>query len=506
MTSRPGSEQPESEPSAPSAPDSPSTPGGTAVERIIERFGGIRPMAHKLDMPVTTVQGWKKRGAIPLSRHADLRTAAAKFSLALDDADLEAATPAEDRSTAPTIITIAPIPAGETYLADDPGLTGLQGPVTAPVVESTLADAGPDPLPETPIIERVTPAYASATTETEAERPGSGAATTVSVVALLIGVAALSAPWWGPAVPGWPGSAPAATSAADSGLRAQFQQVSDRLAKLEQRSAPAAGSAPVDLSAITARLDALEKRPSPTATATAPDPAALKALADRLGALEARPAGDAVLAADVAALRQQVTALAQPAEAKPEAKPDPTAGLQALVLAAGQLRGALAGSGPFPGEVQAVKALGSTDAALTAALDAVAPYAAKGIPTLPQLADRLEREAGAIVRAEQKGEGSGWVHQITGTLSTLVTVRRQGGDVVGNTADAVVARAQAALGRNDLKAAAGEIAALQGPAAQAAAGWVGEAKARLAADGAGQQLTSRAIALLSAASSGKVTP
>lgn len=32
---------------------------------IIKRFGGIRPMANKIDIPVTTVQGWKKRDTIP---------------------------------------------------------------------------------------------------------------------------------------------------------------------------------------------------------------------------------------------------------------------------------------------------------------------------------------------------------------------------------------------------------------------------------------------------------
>jgi hypothetical protein len=44
---------------------------------IIECFGGIRPMATKLEVPVTTVQGWKKRAAIPIARKA-LITKAAK--------------------------------------------------------------------------------------------------------------------------------------------------------------------------------------------------------------------------------------------------------------------------------------------------------------------------------------------------------------------------------------------------------------------------------------------
>ncbi|PWC54745.1 hypothetical protein TSO221_07360 [Azospirillum sp. TSO22-1] len=467
------------------------------MERIIERFGGIRPMAHKLDTPVTTVQGWKKRGAIPLSRHADLRAAAAKYSITLDEADLEAATPAEDRHAAP----------GDAKPAE-PEVIDVTATAAAPVVDPVVAGGAPETRTEPPVIERAEPAYAPPPPAVVEQRSGGGFATAVSLLALLVGAAALTAPWWSPAVPGWPkpqAAAPAAAPAVSAAMNAQVQQLNDRLAKLEQRPAPAAtGNAPVDLSAITTRLDALEKRPAPTpAAAPAPsvDPAAVKALADRLAAVEGKPAGDPQLASEVAALKQQVGALAQQAGSKADA----AAGAQALVLAAGQLRGALAGSGPFPGELQAVKALGSTDAELNKAVDAIAPHAAKGIPTQAQLADRLEREASAIVRAEQKGEGGSWVKDVTGTLSTLVTVRRQGGEVVGNTAGAVVARAQAALNRNDLKTAVDEIATLQGPAAQAAAGWLADAKARLAANAAGQQLTGRSIALLTAASGGPNT-
>lgn len=42
------------------------------ADKIIERFGGIRPMAAKLGVPVTTVQGWKKRNVIPGNRRADI--------------------------------------------------------------------------------------------------------------------------------------------------------------------------------------------------------------------------------------------------------------------------------------------------------------------------------------------------------------------------------------------------------------------------------------------------
>ncbi len=93
------------------------------AERIIARFGGIRPMAHKLNVPVTTVQGWKKRGAIPEVRHDDIRAAAVAHGIELDPADLAAALPEptegdypedgaeEGRATRPEAAPAAPPPA-----------------------------------------------------------------------------------------------------------------------------------------------------------------------------------------------------------------------------------------------------------------------------------------------------------------------------------------------------------------------------------------------------------
>lgn len=43
---------------------------------IIAKFGGIRPMAGKMNVPVTTVQGWKKRDVIPGVRRDDILNAA----------------------------------------------------------------------------------------------------------------------------------------------------------------------------------------------------------------------------------------------------------------------------------------------------------------------------------------------------------------------------------------------------------------------------------------------
>lgn len=51
--------------------------------RIIEAFGGIRPMAKKLGVAVTTVQGWKERNAIPVQRLDQIREAAKRENIDL---------------------------------------------------------------------------------------------------------------------------------------------------------------------------------------------------------------------------------------------------------------------------------------------------------------------------------------------------------------------------------------------------------------------------------------
>ncbi|WP_042695700.1 COG4223 family protein [Azospirillum sp. B506] len=576
MTSRPGSERPGTDRDG----DGAST-GNAAVDRIVERFGGIRPMANKLDTPVTTVQGWKKRGAIPLARHADLRTAAAKHRIKLDDADLDAATPSEDRQTdASAAVIIPPVatspvstidaapaadpvpaasPADSIPGADTPAASTTAGAVT----ELQSADAlippatpigAPDSLTDLPKSDAEKPADAKTDTVTaegpkatgstgswtptgsagysrgadaepvrptiaptpsyiEEPRSGGGFATALSVVALLVGAAALSEPWWGPALPGWPATpAPAASSGAsapaDPALRSQIQQLTDRVGKLEERRAVNISGSEVDLSLLTQRVDALEKRPSADTGAAASAADTQKALADRLAALEQKvtaASGNAQAAqelrGEVDALKQQVTSVNQTVSERQDA----ATAAQALVLAAGQLRAALSGGQPFQQDLQAVRALGIADAGVTQPLDSVAPYAAKGIPTRAQLTDRFQPLTGEIVRAEVRGEGNSWIDSAVGKLSTLVTVRREGGGVVGTTADAVVARAEAALNAGNLAKAVEELSTLQGPAAQTAAPWLADAKARLAADQAARQLNDRAIALMTTAAGGKGT-
>lgn len=516
MTPRPGSDTPDQDPNGQQGPnDSAQTPGGTAVERIIERFGGIRPMAHKLDIPVTTVQGWKKRGAIPLNRHPDLHAAAEKHGIALDEAELDAATPSEERAAGTTPGVYDPVSELQPAAVDPaPGDAAGDRPAPGPAVDDEPVVASPPPPP----VE-------------ERRSGGSGFATAASVLALIAAAAALTQPWWMPQTPPAPAVAPAAVQALDQRVgqidqrlqqlaarpagngdaAAQVQPLADRIAALEQRVQEAGqgqggGQPAVDLAPLENRIAELEQRPVQSQPAQPPEDPRVAELADTLSSVQKSVDGvqqrlqqvgsnaEAAqrLSQEVDGLKKQIASLQQELQARRDA----STAVEALVLAAGQLRTSLAGNQPFQSELQAVRQLGVDDQQVTQALDSVAPYAAKGVPTRPTLTDRFSTLASDIVRAANKGNGTNWLDQVGGTLSTLVTVRQQGAGVVGDSAQAIVARTEAALQEGNLAQAVKEASALQGPAAEAASGWLEDAKARLAADEAARQIGARSIALL----------
>lgn len=275
-----------------------------------------------------------------------------------------------------------------------------------------------------------------------------------------------------------------------------------------------------ELSAASQRLAQLEARPAPTVSGSAPAPAApaddgrLAALEQALRGLQAQPALPSTLVTDVDLISKQLAELRKTAadsatmlrlvdrldqvEASLRDLQAKRSSAAVLLLAVGQLREAVNGGQAFDAELRAVKVLAGDDAALIRAAESLAERAGAGLAPRTALIARFDALAPRIIRAEILPAEDGWQRRVMDRLLSLVTIRREDGNAAGDNAAAQVARAQAALGRNDLAVAIAQLDGLSaGPAAQAAP-WLAEARARLAADKVLSEMAAQAIALAGA--------
>lgn len=161
-----------------------------------------------------------------------------------------------------------------------------------------------------------------------------------------------------------------------------------------------------------------------------------------------------------------------------------------VALAVAQLRDALSRPAPFAAEVATLRKVAGDEPEIKEAIDPVLPYAERGIPTQAGLFARLPQTVDAAVRASRPQEDGDILGRVVSKFRDFVTVRRVDGK--GAAAEDRIARAEMAAGRDDLAQAVEELSGLDGPAAEAVAPWVGDARARLAAESASAAL-SRAL-------------
>ena len=261
--------------------------------------------------------------------------------------------------------------------------------------------------------------------------------------------------------------------------------------------------------ALARRLDALDRKVS----ALAARAGAVGGESPALGALRvennetfiALRRGNQALSATVAALTRRLAALeARPAA--PAVAPPPATGDGGLLLAVGQLRDALRGSGPYTGELAAVRAIGAGDKAVEKAVAALAPDAARGVASRVALHERFQATTVAVARAALAPEGSGWWDQTLARLSRVITYRRTGtGAADSKGATGLLARAEGRMSAADLAGAVAALDGLEGAAAEEAAGWLRDAHRRLDAENALAALTTHAIARLDAGRAGDAT-
>lgn len=250
---------------------------------------------------------------------------------------------------------------------------------------------------------------------------------------------------------------------------------------LPSKIAGAGATAPEAIAAVDQRLDTIETLMNTPLSVAAAGQAGDAGTGARVFALQAGlrdveaqlrqlPTTEQVttLVAEVRRLQEELPAVA--AEAR-------SAGIAArasyAVVAAGEASRA---SGPFEQAHAALAALLPEDPNVAA----LAPLARTGAPTRIELRDRFERLDNEIIRAAMESQaGAGFWGRIQAVLAQWIVVRRASG---GDTPDAIVTRAEAALASDQLDVAIRELNKLPEAPRRVAQPWIDDATRRLDID------------------------
>lgn len=245
------------------------------------------------------------------------------------------------------------------------------------------------------------------------------------------------------------------------GANASPADLEARIAVLEKAQG---GGAEVQdaLSSLADRLTKLEARPQ----GAAPDPAALKALQDQIDALANGTSASPQALADAEAKTKEAEARAAEVQAQAEAEARKASQIAALA----EVERAIEAGAPY---AQALQALPDSPTALSSSAEA-------GVQTLASLQAQFPDAARAALDAALRANmGSSWSDRVGAFLKTQTGARslvpRDGTDP-----DAILSRAEAALGRNDIPAALTELDALPEAAKGPMQTWRAMAEQRLA--------------------------
>ncbi|MBV6631506.1 MAG: hypothetical protein KI792_00590 [Alphaproteobacteria bacterium] len=510
----------------------------SATEQLIKLFGGIRPMATKLKIPVTTVQGWKKRQAIPANRHEEIAAGATKLEIELP-ADLlastapdEAADTAKKTKTASAAVSTTDKTASSSDKTDAAAKTDTKASSkdASPAKDDDPAkarQAADEQNPSAIDRAREVKERAAASRGETAARPadGSGTASTASTsntaapakvrvvgskrasLAVLMSFAALGAiatqPLWvNDLYSLWQKPAPGGNPS--DRLNSMDTALTELTQDVIRLSGRGEGVQVEQLQQVIARIDQdiqqLEQSLAQgvassgtgvTSTAPTANPQAIERLRRDIGR-DLEP-----LASNIQDLNDRLDALEATDQAGVPARQVNT------VLAAGTLLSAVRGSSPFPAELSALIRLGPSDPAIGGAITTLEAHANSGVPTAQQLADSLADNAGAALKAIHMDEDASLLDRTLGQLQGLVTVRRAPGQVEGDDPAALLARAEDSLRAGNVRAALDLVGRLPTPATEALATWRGEAEARLDVEEASRIILSRATDLALAEGAGR---
>jgi hypothetical protein len=296
---------------------------------------------------------------------------------------------------------------------------------------------------------------------------------------------------------------PASDPAQADGVRGQIAKLQEELTRLSKEQdattdalaqvageiddiKPAQGAANTE--ALAQRLTRMEQQMSEAAAALE----RLRAMRGELDAAVAQLTKLAQAETRIGALEKET------AERRGiDSKATDAARAAAIVSLGTRVKQAVALGSDSSADLAALKSLAGADAELAEPMAALAPLAGKKLVSPETLRQRFSAVAREIVAGDTTDQAGEWWEKALARLQNLVSIRRTGPDVTGDSAEARVAQAEAALQAGRLDQAVAALKPLTGQAAKAAAPWVADAEVVLAAQTAADRIVARGAVLLS---------
>jgi hypothetical protein len=492
-------------------------PKSLPAEEVIEKFGGLRPLANRLGVAASTVQGWKQRGLVTENRVALVLNAALEDGIELNDAPVtHKDKPAEKSESASSDDAQKP----ESRFTGKP-------PKTAAELENDRRDysdrrhgydrrTARDPNfkgPDRRVSGRRSGIDRRQKRAEEWVHKKKFLERWILTMAFMFIFITLAGAFL--LAPEYRSMQERQENYAE--IEEELQTVKSRLQELRESQGSIGGKINEGLNKVNqvkddllARVEKTEKAASELANGNWQQRtnyiqdkfSGLAAMMERVESLNQTPGGPEALMRSLSNIGQTVEGQG---EASPESleqarQQDPV--LQtltrdvessdlkaaAMLLTLNQLRGAIGkDAAPFSEDLALLQKLGGDDPKTQAAIERLTPYARSGVLSQETLQREFKSLAGEIVMAKLRGEDASVQDRALARFDDLVTVRKT--DTEGQSTDAVVARAQIMLDEGNVQGALAELQSLEGEPAKVAQPWMQHARTRVATDQASTELS-----------------
>ncbi len=469
------------------------------AESVIEKFGGIRPMASKMSVPVTTVQGWKKRNAIPGTRLDAILQAAKDHNVDLEDL-LEKADAANENEQKKNDL------AGPSRVVPEVRTPDIRA--NTPVKKDIRKGAGKGgDEPPVSLENSIEKQFAAS------EKKAVTRSTFISIGLVVVALAALAVLLW-PKVEKVEQieTAVEAVKEEQSFMRGLIPGgLEERVATMQEQAKAAQESVALavdaaktisgdvlgeDVGSLQERVIRLETHVADLAGGSPQ----MVAMLQRAQAWQQSVPGQEQLGQTVSELtgliagmdgqmenfggalgeaREQSAALGETFEDVPPEELKAAA----MLLTLSKLRSSLyRDNESFDGDLQLLMNLvGEDNPELKASLERLAPHAQDGVLSPKSLSAEFRGLAGDVVVSSLKGEDISVQEKAKARFNDLLQVEKDGELVTGTDTQATVVRAQNLLETGDVAQAIAQVQTLEGPAFEAVGPWLKKAQATLLA-------------------------